>query len=78
MDIGQKQEVSLREIWPKEDKDFTPWLSENLELLGEELGIDIELIEKEHSVGSFFLDILQVKCKMGSGRSKYLIIHRKS
>jgi hypothetical protein len=58
MDIGQKQEVSLREIWPKEDKDFTPWLSENLELLGEELGIDIELIEKEHSVGTFFLDIL--------------------
>jgi hypothetical protein len=33
-------------------------ISENLELLGKELDIDMEFVEKEHSVGNFHLDIL--------------------
>ena len=39
--------VPLREAWSKEDRDFTPWLSEHLEQLGEAVGIDLELIQTE-------------------------------
>ena len=54
-----KQIKDLREIWPNEAKDFTPWLAkeDNLALLSETIGIDIVLEEKESPVGSFSLDI---------------------
>lgn len=55
-----KQIKDLREVWPNEAKDFTPWLAkeENLSLLGEAIGIDMELTEKESAVGDFNVDIL--------------------
>ena len=31
------EEVDVRELWPNEAQDFTPWLAKNLGLLGEEL-----------------------------------------
>lgn len=48
----------LRAIWKHEEKDFTPWLAENISLLGEALGLDLEVISVEHDVGAFSLDIL--------------------
>lgn len=50
----------LRTIWKHEALDFTKWLSnsENLSLLGDEIGIEINLIEREASMGSFNVDIL--------------------
>lgn len=50
--------VGLTSVWPTEARHFTPWLLENAELLGEALGIDLELEVCEHPVGRFFLDIL--------------------
>jgi len=51
---------NLRKIWPDEARDFTPWLAreENLEILSNEIGLDIELIETEAKTGSFSTDIL--------------------
>lgn len=59
-DLGQLEMVELRTIWPKEARDFTIWLSksENLEILGKAIGVDLELIETESSVGSFKADIV--------------------
>lgn len=37
---------------------LTPWLAEHLDVLGDALGITIELEERESSVGAFSLDIL--------------------
>lgn len=50
----------LRTIWPDEARNFTPWLSEseNLELLGEAIGRNLQLSETESSVGAFSVDIL--------------------
>ena len=57
-EIARLVEVDLREVWPYEARDFTPWLASNLDLLGEALGIDIEpLGETEVAVGPFSLDI---------------------
>ena len=43
--LGRLQKVDLREAWSSESIDFTPWLAkeENLALLGETIGIDLEL-----------------------------------
>ncbi|MEY4533680.1 MAG: hypothetical protein RI926_1449 [Actinomycetota bacterium] len=56
--LGTLKTVDLRTIWKKEDRDFTPWLLDNSDRLAEALGIDIELHEAEHSVGTFSLDLL--------------------
>ena len=51
--------VGLREIWTSEDSDFTPWLAQeqNLAILGETLGIELELEAQEKAVGPFRADI---------------------
>ncbi len=58
--LGKLSQVDLREYWKHEAQDFTQWLAEheNLSLLGDELGIDIELIQTEANVGRYNADIL--------------------
>lgn len=53
-----KQEHNLRKAWPNEAKDFTPWLADNISLIGDILEMDLELIEKESKVGGYSVDIL--------------------
>lgn len=62
-----KQIKDLREVWPNEAKDFTPWLAkeENLNMLGETIGIEMELTEKESAVGDFNVDILATEQDTG-------------
>lgn len=58
--ISRLTKVSLREAWPHEAADFTPWLAkpENLELLGDAIGMKLELEAEEKSVGPFRADIV--------------------
>ena len=56
-EVARLEPVDLRNVWPNEASDFTPWLADNLDALGEALGLDIELEETEAAVGSFSLDI---------------------
>ena len=58
VDMGTIKRVRLTEVWPHEAQDFTPWLAESLDKLGEALGLDLEFRGREVSVGPFFLDIL--------------------
>ena len=64
MKLGKLEKIKdLRSVWKHEAKDFTKWLSEeeNLNILGNEIGIDIELLSTEAKTGSFSTDILAVE-----------------
>lgn len=58
--LGRLTRVDLRDIWISEATDFTPWLArpDNLALLGETLGLELELEAQEKAVGPFRADIL--------------------
>jgi len=65
--LGRLTPVELRDIWLSEAADFTPWLAkpENLAVLADALGIELELEAQEKAVGPFRADIL---CKdIGTG-----------
>ena len=58
MQFGKIEKLNLRDIWPKEAKDFTPWLADNIDALGEALGMELELEDTEAAVGDFSLDLI--------------------
>lgn len=72
-DTGKREELEeviedfdVRDLWPNEARDFTPWLAKNLGLLGEKLGMELELVSQEEPVGAFFLDILAKDVNSGA------------
>ena len=65
--FGTIKQITLRDIWPHEASDFTPWLANNISELGKTLGLELEEIEREASVGDFSLDILAKD--LGSSRT---------
>lgn len=61
IELGRLEKIAnLREVWIDEARDFTPWLAqeENLAILGDTIGIDLELEAQEQYVGPFKADIL--------------------
>lgn len=58
--LGRLEKIDLRNCWESESGDFTPWLAQeqNIALLGETIGIDLEVEAQEKSVGPFRADIL--------------------
>lgn len=61
INLSRLEEIKdLRTVWPHEAQDFTPWLSqdENILLLADAVGIDITVEETEAAVGDFYVDIL--------------------
>ena len=71
-DLGHLERVDLRNIWATEAQDFTPWLAtgENLSVLADTLGMELELEAQETNVGPFRADIL---CRNTDGGSWVLI-----
>ena len=56
--VGKLERVSLRQVWPNEAYDFTCFLQENPEVLGEAIGLELNSVEREQSAGSFSVDLL--------------------
>jgi hypothetical protein len=58
--LSKLNKIDLRDVWGHEATDFTSWLAEpeNLDLLSEEIGVDIKLVQTEANVGRFNVDIL--------------------
>lgn len=56
--LGTITRLDARKVWSNEAADFTPWLFQNLSLLGEALGLELEPKTTEAPVGDFSLDLL--------------------
>lgn len=54
-EIARLRKVNVREVFKNEPKDFTQWLvqPENIEVLGEALGIKLQVSKCEATVGPF-------------------------
>lgn len=59
-ELGKLERLNPREVWENEASYFTPWLAEanNLGLLGETIGLELECEAQERRVGPFRADIL--------------------
>ena len=58
-ELGILETVPVTQIWPHEERDFTPWLAENLGRLGKVVGMELEFIDREHRTdGGGRVDIL--------------------
>jgi hypothetical protein len=58
--LGKLEKVQIQDVWPNEAGDFTPWLAQenNIDILGEELKLSLEVQSSEEPVGPFRADIL--------------------
>jgi len=59
-ELGRLEQVDVRTVWTNEASEFTPWLArqENLDILGETLGLSLETESVEREIGSFRADIV--------------------
>lgn len=71
--LSRLERGHVRDIWPDEARDFTPWLAraENIALLGEVIGIELEVEGQEQSVGPFKADIL---CKDADSNDDHFVL----
>lgn len=66
MRLATVERIDPRKVWESEPKEFTPWLRDNISVLSEAVGLDLEVVESEGAVGEFRVDI--VAKDLGSGR----------
>ena len=64
--FGSLENVPLREAWPHEAQNFTPWLARNLDQLSRLIGIPMELVDSEVVVEEFSADVLARDSSDGS------------
>ena len=69
-DLGELKLLQLRTKWINEAYDFTPWLANNIEVLSEAVGLELEVENTEVAVGPYSADILA----KDTGTGKYVVI----
>lgn len=56
--LGRLESIEVRTAWANEAASFTPWLAENLDRLGEALGLELAIDATEVPVGPYRADIV--------------------
>jgi Domain of unknown function (DUF4268) len=73
--LGKLEKVAVRDAWPDEARNFTPWLAtEGLNLLAVELGVRLQVLKCEHPVGRYSLDILATQLSEDGTPNDHLIV----
>lgn len=70
MNLGQLKSYNPRDRWSNEAYEFTPWLSEHIEELGNAIGLELEVENTEVKAGPYSADILA----KDTGTDDYVII----
>ena len=68
--LGNLEPVSVRDMWPNEASDFTPWLAANLSEIGSAIGMELQLSAIEVPVGPYSADVLATDV----ATAKYVVI----
>ena len=58
IELAKMEPVDVWDVWEHEARDLTPWLACNLDLLSEEIGFGLDLVDTEKHVNGYRLDIL--------------------
>ncbi|OGG83620.1 hypothetical protein A3I46_03815 [Candidatus Kaiserbacteria bacterium RIFCSPLOWO2_02_FULL_54_13] len=56
--VGKLKDVHVREIWKHEARSFTVWMEGNIDALNEQLGLEIQITERERAAGDFHVDLV--------------------
>jgi len=56
-EITKITRLKARDVWPIESRDLTPWLCDNIDVIGDIIGIQLTNAIREQSTGSFNVDI---------------------
>ena len=56
--IERIRRLDLRAVWRHEARDFTTWLKENIDVLGDETGLQLSGVEREQPAGAFSVDLV--------------------
>lgn len=56
--IGKIQRELIRTVWPHEERDFSRWLSENLDVLDDVLDFSLTEAMREQAAGDFSVDLV--------------------
>lgn len=75
-DLGRLKPVDLRQVWQREAENFTPWLAQpdNITLLGETLGLELDVESTEAGVGPYRADIVCRDTASGSSEGALVLI----
>lgn len=63
--LGKLKRLDPGDVWANEAKDFTPWLRDNIDLLCEALGVELEIAQSEGEVGDFYADLVGREVESG-------------
>ena len=58
MELSRMEPVSIRTVWPHEERDFTPWLAEHFDYLNDALDMNMVVVATEEPVGNGRADIV--------------------
>ena len=64
-ELGKLKRLDPGEVWANEARDFTPWLRDNIDLLCDALGVELEITESEGEVGDFYADLVGREVESG-------------
>lgn len=56
--IGRLESVPLREVWRHEAHDFSVWLEDNIDVLGDIVGLSFTDVAREQAAGAFSVDLV--------------------
>jgi len=57
--LGKLERIDdLKSVWHNEAVNFTPWLQENIGLLSQALGLDIQSVNREVAIGRYSADLV--------------------
>lgn len=61
------EEIGLADVWEHEEQDFTPWLIDHIDELATTIGIEVDDVERERSVGGYRADVIATEMNTDGG-----------